>query len=157
MNNIIPFNFKKSPIRVVQDDSGEPLFVVKDVMSALGYSIDGGISKYIKHVPDEWKGGTPISTPGGTQEMAVLTEQGLYFFVSRSDKEAAIPFQKWIAGDVIPSIRKTGTYTYTDQQYTIPTPHLIVRLLWRRLRGYARRDSLSHQAKKAGVASTCIG
>ena len=43
--------------------------------------------------------------------MVVLSEQGLYFFLGRSDKEKALPFQKWIAGDVLPSIRKTGTYS----------------------------------------------
>jgi phage antirepressor YoqD-like protein len=42
--------------------------------------------------------------------MACLSEQGLYYFLARSDKEAAIPFQKWIAGEVLPSIRKTGGY-----------------------------------------------
>jgi hypothetical protein len=42
--------------------------------------------------------------------MLCLSEQGLYFFLSRSDKPAALPFQKWIAGEVIPAIRKTGTY-----------------------------------------------
>jgi phage antirepressor YoqD-like protein len=43
--------------------------------------------------------------------MVVLTEQGLYFFLARSDKPLALPFQKWIAGEVIPSIRKTGKYS----------------------------------------------
>jgi anti-repressor protein len=42
--------------------------------------------------------------------MWVLTEQGLYFFLARSDKPLALPFQKWIAGEVIPSIRKTGGF-----------------------------------------------
>jgi hypothetical protein len=45
------------------------------------------------------------------QNMLCLSEQGLYFFLGRSDKPAALPFQKWIAGEVIPSIRKTGSYT----------------------------------------------
>lgn len=42
--------------------------------------------------------------------MLTLTEQGLYFFLGRSDKPAALPFQKWLAGEVLPSIRKTGGY-----------------------------------------------
>ena len=50
-------------------------------------------------------------TPRGPQEMAVLTERGLYFFLGRSDKSKALPFQKWIAGDVLPAIRKTGSYS----------------------------------------------
>jgi len=43
--------------------------------------------------------------------MLCLTEQGLYFFLARSDKPKALPFQKWLAGDVLPSIRKTGSYS----------------------------------------------
>jgi prophage antirepressor-like protein len=42
--------------------------------------------------------------------MSAISEQGLYFFLGRSDKPAALPFQKWLAGEVLPSIRKTGSY-----------------------------------------------
>ena len=42
--------------------------------------------------------------------MLIISEQGLYFFLGRSDKPVALPFQKWLAGDVIPSIRKHGLY-----------------------------------------------
>jgi prophage antirepressor-like protein len=57
--------------------------VAKDVAERLGYTWDTNL---IKHIPDEWKGANRIRTPGGTQEMWVLTEQGLYFFLARSDK-----------------------------------------------------------------------
>lgn len=43
--------------------------------------------------------------------MAVLTQEGLIFFLNRSDKARAIPFQKWVAGDVLPQIINTGTYS----------------------------------------------
>ena len=42
--------------------------------------------------------------------MLCLSEQGLYFFLGRSDKKKALPYQMWIAGEVVPSIRKTGFY-----------------------------------------------
>lgn len=42
--------------------------------------------------------------------MLTLSESGLYFFLARSDKPTALPFQKWLAGDVVPSIRKHGIY-----------------------------------------------
>jgi phage antirepressor YoqD-like protein len=42
--------------------------------------------------------------------MLTISEQGLYFFLGRSDKPAAIPMQKWVAGEVLPAIRKTGAY-----------------------------------------------
>lgn len=43
--------------------------------------------------------------------MLTLSEQGLYFFLGRSDKPKALPYQMWIAGEVVPSIRKTGSYS----------------------------------------------
>ncbi|MDL2267993.1 hypothetical protein LJC46_08425 [Desulfovibrio sp. OttesenSCG-928-G15] len=49
-------------------------------------------------------------TLGGTQRMLMLSEQGLYFFLARSDKPLALPFQKWLAGEVLPAIRKHGGY-----------------------------------------------
>lgn len=117
MPDLIPFSFESRDIRAITDERGEPWFVAKDVLIALEYEPEGGISKYIKHVPDEWKGGTPISTPGGVQQMAILAEQGLYFFVARSDKPKALPFQKWLAGEVLPSIRKTGSYSLKQPTY----------------------------------------
>lgn len=98
-------------VRVVEVN-GEPLFVAADVARALGYpeSSIATISKLFGHVPDEWKGRNPIPTPGGEQEMLTLSEHGLYFFLGRSDKPAALPYQKWIAGEVMPSIRRTGQY-----------------------------------------------
>lgn len=97
-------------IRIVPGDDGQSLWVAKDIAEALGY-VWKGISGTLPHVPDEWKGVRSVQTPSGTQDMVVLTEQGLYFFLGRSDKPAALPFQKWIAGEVLPQIRRTGVYT----------------------------------------------
>lgn len=95
------------------------------LMSPLGYADSSleTIGRLFQNVPAEWKGRKRIpvpeewkmvrsvlTTPGGTQSMLTLTEQGLYFFLGRSDKPAALPFQKWLAGEVLPSIRKTGGY-----------------------------------------------
>jgi hypothetical protein len=87
--------------------------VGKDTTEAMGY--ERFDSHLFDKVPEEWKGTKPIRTPGGTQNMLCLSEQGLYFFLGRSDKPAALPFQKWIAGEVIPSIRKTGSYALPGQ------------------------------------------
>lgn len=108
MSALIPFHFDGQEVRVVDLD-GATAVVAKDVAEALGYEWNG--SARIAHVPDEWKGVTSVVTPRGKQEMAVLTEQGLYFFLGRSDKPKALAFQKWIAGDVLPAIRRSGSYT----------------------------------------------
>jgi len=102
------FAFEGAAVRVELID-GEPWFVAKDVAEALGYVWNG--SARIEHVSEKWRGVTSAVTPFGTQEMAVLSEQGLYWFLARSDKPAALPFQEWIAGEVVPSIRRTGQYS----------------------------------------------
>ncbi len=76
MSKLIPFDFDSRQVRIVQDDKGEPLFIAKDVMRALGYADVSNIAKAIAHVPDEWKGREPIPTTEGVRDAAVLTEQG---------------------------------------------------------------------------------
>lgn len=95
-------------VRIVERND-EPWFVAKDVAKALGYA-STNMTTIFQAVPEEWKGSNPITTLGGEQEMLIISEQGLYFFLGRSDKPVALPFQKWLAGDVIPSIRKHGLY-----------------------------------------------
>ena len=106
---VIPFSFESasSTIRVVEID-GEPWFVAKDIAEALEYS--SWQPNLVSNVPDEWKGINPINTLGGSQELLFLSESGLYFFVVRSDKPKALPFQKWLAGEVLPALRKRGFY-----------------------------------------------
>ena len=106
--SVIPFAFDSALVRVVLDDAGEPWYCAKDVALALGYQWNG-ISR-IAHVPDEWKMVTSVVTTFGAKETWFLSEQGLYFFLGRSDKPKALPFQKWLADDVLPSIRKNGGY-----------------------------------------------
>ncbi|MBF0260431.1 MAG: hypothetical protein HQL97_01165 [Magnetococcales bacterium] len=112
MNAITPFKFESNEVRIVTVD-GDPWFVAKDVAEALALQWFG--SKTIAHVPEEWKGVGSDPTIKGEREMLTLSEQGLYFFLGRSDKPKALPFQKWIAGQVLPSIRKTGQYQRPQQ------------------------------------------
>lgn len=81
----------------------------KDVAKALGYT-STNMTQIFQAVPAEWKGSNPIATPGGLQSLLTISEQGLYFFLARSDKATALPFQKWLAGEVLPAIRKHGGY-----------------------------------------------
>lgn len=97
-------------VRVIENCE-ELFFVARDILRALEYADDYNPSRAIQAVPEEWKGVHRMHTPGGEQEMLTLSEQGLYFFLARSDKPKALPYQKWIAGDVLPSIRKTGAYS----------------------------------------------
>lgn len=103
-------------VRVVNVD-GEPWFVAKDVLRALEYADDYNPSRAMQAIPDEWKGVQRMHTLGGEQEMLTISEPGLYFFLGRSDKPAALPYQKWISGEVMPSIRKTGGYSMAPKTY----------------------------------------
>lgn len=126
-NQVMPFEFDGTGVRVVEDENGEPLFVVKDVLESLGYSTNSKPSRSIAHIPEIWKGVHPINTIKGVQELQVLTEQGLYQFVCRSDKPKAIPFQQWLAGEVLPSIRKHGGYI--QGQYEMTEEQLMAKAL----------------------------
>jgi prophage antirepressor-like protein len=65
---------------------------------------DGGLE-------DDEKGTAIVSTPGGEQEMLTVTEPGLYRLLSKSRKPIAKRFQRWVFHQVLPSIRKTGSYS----------------------------------------------
>ena len=113
------FTFEGAAVRTVEID-GAPWFVAKDVAERLGYAWKG-VAGTIPHVPEDWRGVCSVQTPSGTQDMAVLSEQGLYFFLARSDKPAALPFQRWIAGDVMPALRRTGAYAlHGVQPFKVP-------------------------------------
>ena len=117
-NAIQPFAFEDHLVRTIMDDGGEPWFVVKDVALALGYQWNGAAC--IAHVPEEWRGvRTVLTLRRGEQEMLTLSEQGLNFFVLRSDKPAALPFQRWLAGEVLPALRRTGRYALTEQDKAV--------------------------------------
>ena len=111
MSSIQLYRNDEFKVRTTQDADGTVWFVGKDILDALGYSSDTHPSGQFKNVPENWKGGKRISTLGGEQNMTCLTEQGVYFFLGRSDKPKALPYQMWIAGEVVPSIRETGGYS----------------------------------------------
>jgi prophage antirepressor-like protein len=106
-NELMPFEFEKHDVRIIK--TADSFWVVaKDVIRALEYPETSNPARLCHHVPAEWKGVKPFHTLGGVQEMLCLSEQGLYFLLGRSDKAKAVPFQKKVAGEILPEIRKTG-------------------------------------------------
>lgn len=110
-NEIQVWNYESSEIRTVQVN-GEPWFVLADVCKVLEISNSRNISSRLE--PDE-KGVTLVDTLGGTQQMTIINESGLYAVVLRSDKPQAKPFRKWVTSEVLPSIRKHGSYSVQSQ------------------------------------------
>lgn len=106
--NTIALNFNENRVRTVMDDNGEPLFNAKDVCECLGL---GNSSQAIKILEDDEKGVISTDTLGGKQDMVYVTESGLYLLIFSSRKPEAKVFTRWVTKEVLPTIRKTGSYT----------------------------------------------
>lgn len=106
------FNFNDSNIRVILEN-GEPLFCLSDVCKILGFRDGTHIKRAIDREFD--KGGDfksyPLETKGGKQNFSFITESELYFVLVRSDADTAKPFRQWVVKEVLPEIRKTGSYS----------------------------------------------
>ena len=64
----------------------------------------------LSRLDDDEKGVSSIDTLGGVQTMATVNESGLYSLIMGSRKPEAKRFKKWVTAEVLPSIRKTGSY-----------------------------------------------
>ena len=129
-------NDRFGQVRIIPVD-GELMFVAKDVCDCLE------ITKHrdaISRLDSDERGSVKLDTPGGKQDIAAINEYGLYSLVLSSRKPEAKDFKRWITHDVIPAIRKTGSYSMVIPQ-TLPEA----------LRAYADEVE-SHNATKAIVA-----
>lgn len=108
MNEMTIFkNPEFGSVRTVMVD-GEPWLIGKDVAEALGYS--NARDAISKHVDGDDKGVAKCDTLGGTQDLTVINESGVYALVFGSKLESAKRFKHWVTSEVLPSIRKTGGY-----------------------------------------------
>ena len=108
MNEITVFNNDEfGSIRTVTIES-EPWFVGKDVAEVLGYQ--NGSRDINRHVDDEDKLCTKIEYAGQKREVTIINESGLYSLILSSKLPNAKKFKRWVTSEVLPSIRKTGSY-----------------------------------------------
>lgn len=103
------FNFNGHSIRTVTLPNGEPGFVGKDVCEVLGYT------DTVNALKQHCRGGVVIHHPildslGRTQQARILTEPDLYRLIIGSKLPAAEAFERWVFEEVLPSIRKSGSY-----------------------------------------------
>lgn len=106
MNAIVPFEFEDRPVRIVDRD-GLPWFSLNDVCAVLEIANPRDAAA---RLDEDEKGVVITDTLGGRQEATVIDESGLYKLILRSRKAGAKRFSKWVTRDVLPSIRRTGTY-----------------------------------------------
>lgn len=100
-------------IRVIENN-GEPWFVGKDVAIALGYK--DTVNALKTHVDVEDQMGWQIATPSrGQQNAKIINESGLYSLIMSSKLPQAKSFKHWVTSEVLPTIRKTGSYKTPKQ------------------------------------------
>lgn len=121
MSAIIPFQFEAHAVRVQVDDAGLPWFNANDVCDALEM---GNPSQAIKsHVDaDDLQKLEVVDNLGRTQRANHVNESGLYALILGSTKDAAKRFKRWVTGEVLPAIRKTGAYSVPGALASLPAP-----------------------------------
>ena len=115
MNELQNFDFNNLLVRTVIIEN-EPWFVGKDVAEILGYS--NTKDALLKHVDAEDKQGSQFTTSGQKRVMTIVNESGLYNLIigaakqgkNQEIREKAQRFKRWITQEVLPQIRKTGSY-----------------------------------------------
>lgn len=98
-------------IRILEQNDGKVLFCGKDVADSLGYAIPS------KAINAHCKGVSKLEVPtnGGIQNMLFITEGDLYRLITHSRRPDAEKFERWVFDDVLPSIRKHGSYSVQSQ------------------------------------------
>ena len=114
MNTPQIFNFEQNEVRTILVND-EPYFVGKDVASVLGYS--NTKDALSRHVDLEDKMGSRITTSGQSREMTIINESGLYSLILKSKLPSAKKFKRWVTSEVLPTIRKTGSYSNVPQSF----------------------------------------
>ena len=136
-NSVIPFEFDGADVRVLWRDDA-PWFVAKDVALVLGYAKPrNAISAHCKGA---LKQGLP--TKSGNQDVTIIPERDLYRLIMRSKLPAAERFEEWVVGEVLPSIRETGSYSTTPALPDFTDPAIAARA-W--AAEYEQREALERE------------
>jgi prophage antirepressor-like protein len=112
LSDIVPFTFQGAEVRTLMIND-EPWWVAADVAAVLEFRM---ASDATRSLDEDEKGYAEVRTPGGLQRVAVINEPGLYRMIFRSRSAEAKQFQRWVAHDVLPQLRKTGHYEVAQQQ-----------------------------------------
>lgn len=106
MTDLMPFDYSGQQVRTVLVD-GEAWFVASDVAAILGYRDAFNMTR---RLDEDEKGTRSVSTPGGDQQVSVISEPGLYTAILGSQVPGAKAFKRWVTHTVLPEIRRTGQF-----------------------------------------------
>lgn len=112
MNQLTPFKFENKVIGVVMDDAGNPWFNANEICNVLCYSNQR--DAIARHVDAEDVAKRDTLTSGGKQSINHVNESGMYALIFGSTKPEAKRFKRWVTSEVLPAIRKTGSYSAPD-------------------------------------------
>lgn len=118
MSALTQYNFYGSRFRVLMDKYGSPWFPASDVCRVLSMDYEKrGTGIYVEHISEKHKRGlSSIEGLTPSNELpphtTMLSEAGLYQLILKSRKPEAVKFQEWLTEEVLPSIRKTGSYVH---------------------------------------------
>lgn len=142
-------------IRIVSIE-GEPWFVGKDVAAILGYS--NARDALAKHVFEEDKGVAKCDTPGGSQNVAIINESGLYSLILSSKLPTAKEFKRWVTSEVLPSIRKHNAYMTPDMiEKVLTDPDVLINLAQQLKAERAKVAELQPKAAYYDLVADCTG
>lgn len=106
MTAIETWIYQDEEVRTLLID-GEPCFIANDLCDVLEIR---NARDAVSTLDEDEKGVVTADTLGGAQQMAYVTEAGMYSLVLRSRKPEAKAFKRWLTHEVLPAIRKTGQY-----------------------------------------------
>ena len=109
MTSIIQFQFDTHAVRTIADEHGEPWFCATDVCAVLGYR--NPRDAVAKHCKEKGVAKRDTLTSKGMQELTFINEGNLYRLIVKSRKPEAERFEQLVMETILPSIRKTGSYT----------------------------------------------
>lgn len=115
MSEIDVFQFNTTKVRVsIDPDTGDPLFILNDVCAAMDIVNTRNVASRLD--PDDVRSADVIDSLGRVQRANAVTESGVYNVVLLSRKAEAMNFKRWLTREVLPQIRKTGSYSTSAPQ-----------------------------------------
>lgn len=163
MTELTQFNFRGIGVRTLTDEHGDPWFVAADVAKVLGYRMASDLTRALD---DDERGTRPVRTPSGDQEMAVLTEGGLWRAIvqrqtGRMDddtvRQRVKGFQRWVTTEVLPSIRRTGAYAAVEQITRSDLARMVIESETAKERAEARVAELEPPAQAWQILADAAG
>ena len=121
MSDLQNFLFENQEVRFV-GTADNPEWVAIDICNVLDLT---DTSKALSDFDEDEKGTTNVRTLGGIQNVLTITESGLYRLIFKSRKPVAKRLQKWVFGEILPNIRKTGSYSVQGQTPTQTFLHVL--------------------------------